>query len=874
VKSHKTLPKTIKTSIAKIPNIIEAFLSAPYGYWLVLLSCNFKHMKLSFALLIPLFLSFSSAFAQVYDPVKWEFSHKLDGDEHAILQFKATIEKKWHVYSTTIEDGIGPVPTLIDIKTIKGAELVGGIKEPEAHKDYDPNFDMELLWFEDKVTIEQRIKLTDEFAKVTGELTYMTCDDSKCLPPEYLDFEFYIESAIKPTGKPEVENRAAATPIQEEKGSDDDEAEVEKPKLLKPVTWEITSSKEKDGTITISAVADIAEGWHVYSINLPAEDGPVATELTLVEGDFELVGELVEIGELHSEYDENFMMDLDYFEGEMKLERQFKATGSNAISGEVYFMCCDAEKCLPPETIKFFVNPETGELITEEEAGEMSSAPDLESKDAGESSDDESDDGSLMGIFLLSFIGGFAALLTPCVFPMIPMTVSFFTKQSKTRAQGITNAWIYGAFIVGIYTLLGFAITKIFGADALNALSTNAIFNMVFFVLLIVFAISFLGAFEITLPSSFVNKIDQASDKGGLIGIFFMAFTLAVVSFSCTGPIIGTLLVEAAVHGGVTGPLVGMFGFSLALALPFALFAAFPGWLNTLPQSGGWLNSVKVVLGFLEIGLAFKFLSNADLVWQAGWLPRELFIAIWIAVSAMLTLYLLGFIKMPHDSPLDHLSVGRTLLATFFLVFTIYLIPGLWGAPLKIISGFPPPMFYSEAPNGFGGSSAAATMNHAGDSSIPDGADPAHCPHGLNCFHDYEKGLAYAKEVDKPILLDFTGWACVNCRKMEEQVWSDPRVLKQLREDVVLISLYVDEKILLPEDEQYVSEETGKKVKSVGNKWADFQIKHFQSNSQPQYIIVDHESMDPLNGTTAYDPDIDFYVDWLEEGVAEFSKKE
>ena len=803
--------------------------------------------------------------------MKWTFSHKLEGDEHAILQFNATIEEHWHVYSTTIEDGIGPIPTMIDFKTVKGAELDGGLKEPTPIKEYDPNFEMELLWFENQVTIEQRIKLNADFAKVTGELTYMTCDDSKCLPPEYLDFEFYIEAPIKPSAKPQVEDKAAATPKTE--ADTEEEPKKEEPKIHKPVTWDFTSAKNSDGVITVRAVASIDETWHVYSINLPTEDGPVATEMSLTGGDYELVGELKEIGELHSEYDQNFMMDLDYFEGEMTLERSFKSTGSTAIMGELYFMCCDAEKCLPPETIEFFVHPETGALITEEEAAKLSAQEEVKSDIEGTSSEKDEEDGSLIGIFLLSFVGGFAALLTPCVFPMIPMTVSFFTKQSKTRTQGITNAWIYGAFIVGIYTLLGFAITVTFGADALNALSTNAIFNLAFFVLLIVFAISFLGAFEITLPSSFVNKIDQASDKGGLVGIFFMALTLAVVSFSCTGPIIGTLLVEAAVHGGVTGPLVGMFGFSLALALPFALFAAFPGWLNSLPQSGGWLNSVKVVLGFLEIGLAFKFLSNADLVWQAGWLPRELFIAIWIAVSAMLTLYLLGFIKMPHDSPLDHLSVGRTLLATFFLIFTIYLIPGLWGAPLKIISGFPPPMFYSEAPNGFGGSTASATMNHGGDSSIPDGADPAHCPHGLNCFHDYEKGVAYAKEVNKPVLLDFTGWACVNCRKMEEQVWSDPRVLKMLREDVVLISLYVDEKTPLPESEQYVSEETGKKVKSIGNKWADFQIKHFSSNSQPQYIIVGHEDLNPINGTTAYDPDIDFYVNWLEEGIEGFETK-
>jgi hypothetical protein len=318
--------------------------------------------------------------------------------------------------------------------------------------------------------------------------------------------------------------------------------------------------------------------------------------------------------------------------------------------------------------------------------------------------------------------------------------------------------------------------------------------------------------------------------------------------------------------------LVGMAGFSFALALPFALFAAFPGWLNTLPKSGGWLNSVKVVLGFLEIGLAFKFLSNADLVMQAGYLQREVFIAIWIAVSAMLTFYLLGFIKMPHDSPLEHLSVGRTLFATLFLMFTIYLIPGLWGAPLKLISGFPPPMFYSESPEGVGGSSDAVMVHGEGGEGMPEGADPGHCPHGLNCFHDYELGLAYAKKVNKPVMLDFTGWACVNCRKMEEQVWSDPRVLKILNEEVVLISLYVDEKTPLGESEHYVSVETGKKVKTIGNKWADFQIKHFNTNAQPQYIIVGHNDLNPLNGTAAYDPDIEEYIQWLEKGIGEFKK--
>jgi thiol:disulfide interchange protein len=646
------------------------------------------------------------------------------------------------------------------------------------------------------------------------------------------------------------------------------EHKSDEPEIFTPVAWSFELIEKGDGIYTLVATATIDDHWHVYSKDLPSEDGPIATEFVFLEGSYELVGDIREKGELIQEYDPNFMMDLSYYSNKMIMEQDFKINGAMNVKGEIYFMTCDAEKCLPPESIEFEINAKDGKLV----GGEASAVDTTEDAPAVEDEDTEKEEegsGGLWGIFAFGFLGGLTALLTPCVFPMIPMTVSFFTKQSGTKAKGISNAIIYGLFIVSIYTLLGFAVTVIFGADALNALSTNVWFNLAFFLLLIVFAISFLGAFEITLPSSFVNKVDQQSYQGGIIGIFFMALALSLVSFSCTGPIIGTLLVEAAVHGGVAGPLVGMGAFSLALALPFALFAAFPGWMNSLPKSGGWLNSVKVVLGFIEIGLAFKFLSNADLVVQAGYLTREIFIAIWIAVSAMLTLYLLGFIRMPHDSPLERLTVGRTLFGTLFLTFTIYLIPGLWGAPLKLISGFPPPMFYSESPNGFGG--GGGNVAHASSSDvIPDGADPSHCPHSLNCFHDYEQGMAYAKEVNKPVLLDFTGWACVNCRKMEESVWSDPRVLDILRGDVVLISLYVDEKTKLPKEEQYESKTTGKKIKTVGNKWADFQIKHFQSNSQPQYVIINHEEIKPLNGTAAYDPDIDLYIKWLETGVKAF----
>lgn len=824
-------------------------------------------MKRTIYLLLPLLLIAFQAVSQVYEPVKWKFDHKLIGDDKAELTFSATIEDKWHVYSTKLADDLGPVPSAVDFLEIEGAELLGEVKESETHTEFDPVFEAELTWFENKAVITQMVKLTAPMAKIKGELTYMTCDDSKCLPPEYLEFEFDIEAALKPASKPANNEQAKVEPSKEVvETATIEEHKSDEPEIFTPVAWSFELVEKGDGLYTLIATATIDDHWHVYSKDLPSDDGPIATEFNFLDGSYELVDGIREKGELIQEYDPNFMMDLSYYSHKMVLEQDFKINGEKNIVGEIYYMTCDEDKCLPPEAVEFEINAKEGKLV----GGETSSTDTGEDAPAveDENSDEESD-GGLWGIFAFGFLGGLTALLTPCVFPMIPMTVSFFTKQSGTKAKGISNAIMYGLFIVGIYTLLGFAVTVIFGADALNALSTNVWFNLAFFLLLIIFAISFLGAFEITLPSSFVNKVDQQSYQGGFIGIFFMALALSLVSFSCTGPIIGTLLVEAAVHGGVAGPLVGMGAFSLALALPFALFAAFPGWMNSLPKSGGWLNSVKVVLGFIEIGLAFKFLSNADLVVQAHLLTREIFIAIWIAVSAMLTLYLLGFIRMPHDSPLERLTVGRTLLGTTFLTFTIYLIPGLWGAPLKLISGFPPPMFYSEAPNGFGGGGGNVT-HVSGADVIPEGADPSHCPHNLNCFHDYEQGMAYAKEVNKPVLLDFTGWACVNCRKMEESVWSDPRVLDILSGDVVLISLYVDEKTKLPESEQYVSETTGKKIKTVGNKWADFQIKNFQSNSQPQYVIVNHEEIRPLNGTAAYDPDIEKYIDWLETGIKAF----
>lgn len=471
---------------------------------------------------------------------------------------------------------------------------------------------------------------------------------------------------------------------------------------------------------------------------------------------------------------------------------------------------------------------------------------------------------SYWAIFILAFISGFAALLTPCVFPMIPMTVSFFTKTSKTKAMGIKNALIYAVSIIVIYVALGLIVTGAFGSDALNALSTNVWFNIAFFLLLVIFGISFLGAFEITLPSKWVNKVDRQADKGGLIGIFFMAFALALVSFSCTGPIIGTLLVEAADQGGAS-PFFGMLGFSLALALPFGLFAAFPGWLNSLPKSGGWLNSVKVVLGLLEIAFALKFLSKADLVTQSHLLEREMFLAIWIVLFSIIGLYLLGKIKFPHDTPLDHVSIPRFGFAVVALVFVVYMLPGLWGAPLNLLAGFPPPPHYSESPYGIGGTAP----EHDGD--LPEGAHMD--AHGILLFMDKADARAHADAENKPLLLDFTGFGCENCRKMEQNVWYHEDIIHYLRDSVVVASLHVDEKTPLPPSEQKTMPD-GYRIRSKGNKWSYLERTMYGEQSQPLYVILDQAGQ--MCGTKAsYEThkEVPAFKQWLDDNLAEYRSR-
>lgn len=483
------------------------------------------------------------------------------------------------------------------------------------------------------------------------------------------------------------------------------------------------------------------------------------------------------------------------------------------------------------------------------------------------------DNMSLWNIFIKGILGGFAAFLMPCIFPMVPLTVSFFTKKAGSKLQAVSQALTYGLFIIVIYVALGMIITVAFGPEALNALSTNGVFNFLFFLLLVVFAASFLGAFELTLPSSFVNRIDAKSDKGGFIGHFFMAASLAVVSFSCTGPIIGTLLVDAATKGDRLGPAIGMLGFSFALAIPFVLFAMFPSLLKSMPKSGGWLNSVKVVLGFLELALAMKFLSNVDLAYNWQILDREVFLAIWIVIFGLMGLYLIGKIKFAHDSELQFMSVPRTVIAIFVFSFVVYMIPGMWGAPLKSIAAFLPPIGTQDFDVSAGTGAVSPTssdatsrryFNHFHDRATIKGMDP---------YYDYEEALAAARDQGKPLLVDFTGWNCVNCRQMEANVWSDPGIKEMINTKFILAELYVDDYDLkLPEDEQYVSPTTGKKITTVGRKNTDFQITKFNSNSQPLYAILD-ENEELLVPTSGANYSIPSYRAYLQSAIDAYNAK-
>ncbi|MFT6815608.1 MAG: thiol:disulfide interchange protein [Sphingobacteriales bacterium] len=636
--------------------------------------------------------------------------------------------------------------------------------------------------------------------------------------------------------------------------------------ILEPVKWQFKANRTSLTDAELIITAKIEKGWHIYS-NDTTVIGPVPTTFYFKNTPkYTLNAGIIQKSKIYKHYDEFFLADVEWFEDEAIFVQKIKLKSKDKVNvkSELEYMVCDSTQCLPPEFIEFQIKVPAYE-------GEEAAVKVEENEPETPKEEDSEKSKTPWGIFIAGFFGGLLALLTPCVFPMIPLTVSYFTK-SKDKSRGIINALIYGVSIILIYVALGLGVTFAFGSDALNALASNGIFNLSFFLILVFFAISFFGAFEIVLPSKWVNSADEKADKGGLLGIFFMAFTLALVSFSCTGPIIGTLLVEAAVSGSAIGPAIGMAGFSLALAIPFTLFAIFPKWMTGLPKSGGWLNSVKVVLGFLELALAMKFLSNVDLAYHWGVFDREVFLVLWIVIFAMLGFYLLGKLRFSHDSPLQYISIPRLFMSIAALAFAIYMVPGLWGAPLKAISAFLPPSgtqdFDLYTPSLSGGFSSSNSEDHGAKKY----GDRFHAPLGLNSFFDYEEGMAHAKKVGKPVMIDFTGHSCVNCRKMEASVWPDREVLRRIKQDYVLIQLYVDDKLDLDESEQYLSEFSGKKIRTLGNKWSDLQASTFGINSQPYYVLLDHEE-NTLVTPRSYDQNIEEYVEFLDKGKVEFEKR-
>ena len=652
--------------------------------------------------------------------------------------------------------------------------------------------------------------------------------------------------------------------------------------VLQPARWEEVLSKSevmKGDTVDLIFRVKIDPEWYLYSSDFDPELGPMVTTFTFAPSEqYALVGDIQPIG-AKEKYDDIWEGNYTYFTEEAEFRQTVKILEAdiNSIQGSYeYQVCSDVTgQCIPFEdefTFEFDIkaNPTSTQPSAETESTII---PPAVSSDYNQRA--ANTPYTLFTFFLVAFVAGLAALLTPCVFPMIPMTVTFFTSDSTGRGQAIRKALVYGASIVIIYVVAGTLVSLIFGPAFANWLSTHWLPNLFFFAIFVIFGLSFLGLFEITLPSGMVNKIDQQADKGGYYGVFFMAFTLVLVSFSCTGPIVGSVLVESA-GGQFTKPILGMLGFSLAFAIPFALFAAFPQWMSSLPKSGGWLNAVKVVLGFLELALALKFLSVADQVYHWGLLDREVYLALWIAIFSLLGLYLLGKIRLPHDSVLASVSVPRLILAIITFSFVVYLIPGLFGAPLKALAGYLPPMHTHDfdvslivAQQTSGGPTLARTDN--GACEVPEYADLLHFPHGIQGYFDYEQALACAEAQNKPLLIDFTGHGCVNCREMEARVWSDPAVLRRLKEDYVVVALYVDEKMTLPETEWYTSKYDGKVKKSIGQQNADFQITRFNNNAQPYYVLLNHQG-ELLKQPQAYDLNVQNFIDFLDEGKQHFEE--
>ncbi|GAB3198456.1 thiol:disulfide interchange protein DsbD [Pontibacter aydingkolensis] len=701
--------------------------------------------------------------------------------------------------------------------------------------------------------------------------------------------------------------------------------------VLKPATWSYDVFKKQAAVgeeVELIFNVRIDKDWYLYSSDFDPDLGPMVTEFKFQKHpSYELVGKIKPVNP-KKKYDDLWEGEYTYFVGTAQFRQKIRVLKPDLLVKGTYEyqVCTDVDgRCIPFDDDFTFTNKQLnirGEVAPATKAGTTEQAPEkqealnntqqpaaspvfgtdevttaptdnitaeeaITDTVAATTSDEtsekvpailaepvqEEEAEGLWSFMLIAFVFGLGALLTPCVFPMIPMTVSFFTSNSQNRGEGIFKALVYGVSIIAIYTLVGTIVAKLFGADGANFISTHWFPNLLFFAVFIIFAMSFFGLFEITLPSSFLTKVDAQADRGGLLGVFFMSLTLVLVSFSCTGPIVGSILVASA--GGETlRPVVGMLGFSLAFALPFTLFAVFPSWLSSLPKSGGWLNSVKVVLGFIELALALKFLSVADQVYHWGILDREVYLALWIVIFTLMGFYLLGKLKFSHDSDLKHLTVPRLFLALATFAFVVYLIPGMFGAPLKALSGYLPPQTTQDfdinkiiRQNGGGTTVAAGTANQLCEP--PKYGDFLHLPHGLQGYFDLEQAKKCAKAQGKPIFIDFTGHGCVNCREMEANVWSDPAVLKRLREDYIIVALYVDDKTELAESEKYISEYDGKEKATIGKKYSDYQITKFNVNAQPYYVLMDAQE-NVLVKPIAYDLNVNNFVKFLDAGVAAY----
>ncbi len=841
-------------------------------------------------LTILFFLTFalSNGYSQVQEPIKWEMSAEhVSGDEFLLI-YKADIEDGWNTYSMYMDEG-GPIPTGVYYNDEAQFEKLGDAKELGKKKSgKDPLFPMveEVIKFTSKrpYIIRQKIKAIDYSKPLEGEVEFMACNDKGCLPPVFEVFSFDL-NALKGGG----------SAIAKDAGSDiggiqiggiDLNSDTDDSGMLDPIQWDIKIIEEGDQhKIVYTGTMD--KGWNLYS-QYTTEGGPLPTEIIFDDpAGLTFIGKATEEGHRKEGPDPLFegLNVIKFLDDVPMVITQTVKVGdkSKKYAGYLSYQTCDATRCLPPEDVEFEMDfasltsggeaantstvaktdlvPPTDGKILDQRIASIFNTKDNPTADCGEAEIAEAD--SMWGIFAGGFAGGLLAILLPCIFPMIPITVSFFTKDTKRK--GWVNGLIYGLSIIVIFVAIGLAVTALLGPEALNKLSTSAIANTLFFLIFVAFAISFFGYFEIALPSSWSTKSDQMADKGGLLGTFFMAFTLALVSFSCTGPIIGTALVQVASSGSYIGPFMVMLGFSTALALPFGLFAAFPSWLNSLPRSGGWMTTVKVVLGFLELALALKFLSVADMTSHWGILRYELFLGLWILIFLGLALYLMGIIRFPHDGPLKvkDIKPGRWLFIAAVFGLVGYLASGFkvnketksYETP-ALTSGLAPPATY----NFF---LPAEDL----DKSIKDQyASYTKCANNINCFKDYYEGLEYAQKVNKPVFLDFTGYGCVNCRKTEEHIWVDPDVRRKLNDEYVLVSLYVDDRKKI-EETLYAGELSGfNKLRNIGNKWADFQITNFEQNSQPLYVIMDTKQQ-VVAHPRGYREGIDVYNAFLDCGL-------